>query len=128
MEETGGEVERKMHESPVWGRKAVSRKGSGGDLVSDVHGILGLAIASSARPFALRGKTKHSDYQVHTACKGPRMDSVGAIFGIDLSTALASVYRQYSRKRPVHEFPINELCLGLMGVAPARIIGEVEGS
>lgn len=56
------------------------------------------------------------------------MDSVGAIFGIDLSTALASVYRQYSRKRPVHEFPINELCLGLMGVAPARIIGEVEGS
>jgi hypothetical protein len=43
---------------------------------------------------------------------GTRLKShplLSAIFGIDLSTALANVYRQYSSKGPVHEFPINHV-------------------
>ena len=102
-------------------------KGSG-DLVREVHGILGLAVVSSASyrddqvdalHAAWQDQVKHSDYQVHAACRDPIMIRVvgdrglkshppfSAIFGIDLGTALAGVYRQYSSKGPVLEFPIN---------------------
>lgn len=123
-----GETIRENHGCLVSGSKTVLEKGGQGSCPPKVQGILGLAIASSARHrddqvetlrVAWQDQVKHSDYQVHTACRDPSMVSVvgdrglkshppfSAIFGIDLSTALASVYRQYSSKRPVREFPIN---------------------